>query len=192
VSFIRWLAIGILLEGVLDLNLSVPEILPVHTINGGIRCRKGVVGDKGKSLALARRLVLDQVRRPSEATKGGKGIVEELFGDIFWIKISDEQVRTNVCRFVHRFVDRRLADPYGTSKEGGVVEDVLGVLGRLGIEKLDKAVAIVLGCEFVLGHVHRLYTTDLDKELRQQIFRTRGLQVSHVDGGLLISVLDVG
>lgn len=103
-SFIGGFAVGILFESVLDVNLSITEKLTIHTVNGRVGGRKGIVRDKGKAFALARDFVLDQVRRPNQRSKGRKRIVQELLSNILGIQIANKEIGPDIGRLVARLV----------------------------------------------------------------------------------------
>lgn len=84
------LGIRLFLKGIIDNNLSIAQILVVHTFNGRIRRLERIVRNEAKSLGLTGLLIPNDVRGSDDGAKGREGVVEELLIYIGWVQISNE------------------------------------------------------------------------------------------------------
>ena len=86
----------VLLEGELDDDLSVSQVLTVHALEGRVGRLEGVVADKAKALGFAGVFLSHDFRLLNEGSKGPESVVQQMLIDVQGIEIANEQIGPDV------------------------------------------------------------------------------------------------
>jgi hypothetical protein len=105
VSFIGGFPVFLLLEGILNDDLAIAQVLIVHAFDGHVGCFEGVEVAKAKAFALIGRFVAHNLGWPDERPEGRKGIVQQRFVHIVGVQISNEQVGPHVSGLLRLVVE---------------------------------------------------------------------------------------
>lgn len=155
------LSFGIFLEGIRHCDGPVAEVLAIHGLNGGIGCIEAGKIDESITLRVAGVWVSHDLWRLEDHTKGTERVVEQFLINL-WVQVTDEDVSTDIQVFV---VCRSFINPDRFAIELYHIHDFDGIVGILFTEELHKAIALMLACDSVFGHVCVDHRTSLQEKL---------------------------
>mmetsp|Transcript_24542 Transcript_24542/g.52054 ORF Transcript_24542/g.52054 Transcript_24542/m.52054 type:complete len:230 (+) Transcript_24542:394-1083(+) len=182
-----------LFERVLHGDLSIAQILIVHTFNGQIGRLKGIERNESKPLALIGHVVPHNFGWFDDSTECREGIIKKLLVNIPRIQIANEQIRSHIQRpRPGAFVQTALRDAHRPPEQFDHAHDLNGVIGIGDVEELDEAISGVEASELVFGHVDRVDPSYLREEFDEEVFGRGGVEVADVACGFLVAVFDVG
>jgi hypothetical protein len=176
------LSLAILLEGILHRNLLTQNVLPVQIRNSSITALKVGKADKSKALARARLLPCD-LWQTQQRTEAAEGVIEDLLVD-HRIEVSNEQLGANLGSAL--LIGAGLVDAQGFAVQLDPVHHVGGVLGVGGRAELDEAEALVRLGDAVARHVDVVDGSHLQHYLVYHCGGCALVDVSDVDGRLLV------
>ena len=153
VACLAALGIGLLLEGIIDNDLTIAQKLVVHAFDRRVGCLEGIEGNKAKPLALRRLLISHNVRRFNNGPKSREGIVQQLLVHIHRIEIANKQIGPNVEILPRLLVETGLGHPQRSPIQLYHGKDLHGIVGIGNVQKLNEAISIVRSGQLVFRHV---------------------------------------
>jgi hypothetical protein len=176
------LSLSVLLVRVLHRDLLVHHELAMHAGNGAIGRFKVTIGDEAVALGQAV-LVAGDLGRVDQRTKLAKGVVECLLVN-HAVEVTQEELGANFD--VLLLVGRGLVDTDAAAVEGNVVHNLGRIIGLgLGVE-LDETKTLVLAVDTIDGHVDIAHATGIEHQLVENAGRDALMEITHVNGRLLV------